>query len=183
MLPFLTRLDCYFYSEALLCIIDTVLHGAGFPIVYSLWIKHRWDTVFPICRSFITFSATSAYLYSCSKELQLKWQAWYYCWMWGTMWGCSCLQLGAAVQEPYLVGIINWWGMCMDQLSKCNCIVHMQRQGLRLGACMWRCRCTSTVWHRLHGWREGTLCQCVHWQRQLQGWRLGALCQCVHWQR
>ena len=133
MLPFLTRLDCYFYSEALLYIIDTVLHGAGLPIVYSLWIKHRWDTVFPICRSFITFSATSAYLYSCSKELQLKWQAWYYCWMWGTMWGCSCLQLGAAVQEPYLVGIINWWGMCMDQLSKCNCIVHMQRQGLRLG--------------------------------------------------
>ena len=86
----------------------------------------RWDTVFPICRHFITFSATSADLYSWSKELQFKWQAWYYCWMWWTMWVCTCLQLGAAVQEPYLVGINNWWVMCMDQLSKCNCIVHRQ---------------------------------------------------------
>ena len=103
----------------------------------------RWDTVFYICRPFITFSATSAYLYSWSKELQFKWQARYYCWMWWTMWGCSCLQLGA-VQEPYLVGINNWSGMCMD-----HCIVHRQRQGLRLGACMCWCRCTGTVWHRL----------------------------------
>ena len=31
MLPFLTRLDSYFYNEVLLYMKDTVLHGIGLP--------------------------------------------------------------------------------------------------------------------------------------------------------
>ena len=39
MLPFLTRLDCYFYSEVLLYIIDSAAWGR-IALVYFLYMMH-----------------------------------------------------------------------------------------------------------------------------------------------